>query len=177
MWMRSAIDLKRIARSLTGRDSPRRPDTKGWVKLHAAAPGGPAARGAGTHHQQPVPGPRALKRARQPPVGPSLRWLTIGSAGIDQVFQRRLDDPGVVVKLDRNGLLQNVLSNDLAVAFHRLYAFSLIGKGAFQFDVGGVFVLEATLEPSAHAGQARRIQRETLLARHLDRYRIEVAQP
>src|SRR5215469_13132246 len=121
--------------------------------------------------------PRPLKGARLPPVGPSLGRTTIGISGIDQVFQRRLDHAGVVIKLDRNGLLQDVLSNNLAVAFYRLHAFTLTGQRAFQFNVGSVLVLEAALEPSAHAGQARRIQRQTLLTRHLDRHRIEVAQP
>src|SRR5262249_13349424 len=153
--------------------SPGRKQTvtpEGSSGRRAPAATGPAKRSLSS---RPCP----LEAARPPSAGPSRWRSTIGSAGIDQGFQRRLDDAGVVIELNRDGLLQDVLSDDLAVAFHRLHAFTLIGEGAFQFDVGGVLVLEAALEPSAHTGQARRIQGQTLLTRHLDRHRIEVAQP
>src|SRR5208282_6271347 len=79
--------------------------------------------------------------------------------------------------LNQDGLLQDVQAHHLAVAFDRLHVLALVGQAALQIDVGRIFVLEAALETAAHAGQPRRIERQALLARHLDRDRIEIPQP
>src|SRR5262245_40373046 len=48
---------------------------------------------------------------------------------------------------------------------------------ALEPQVRFVLVAQATLEPPAHAGELRRIEREVLLLGHLDRDRVEFPQP
>src|SRR5262245_58183728 len=115
MWMRSAIEAKRIARSLAGRDSPHSPDKnqRDRTVYGGARPQLQHGALAGKPSSSPCPSPGDA--ARPLPAGPSAGRSRIGIAGIDQVFQRGLDDAGVVIQLDRNRLLQDVLSDDLAV--------------------------------------------------------------
>src|SRR5581483_3835387 len=108
---------------------------------------------------------------------PRGRGLAVGVAGVDEILERRFHHAAFVVELDGDGLLEDVLADYLAVALYRLDALALIGEAALQFNVGCVFVPEAAFQAAAHAGEARGIEGEPLLARHLDRYRIEVAKP
>src|SRR5207245_3986594 len=86
-------------------------------------------------------------------------------------------DATVVLALNQDGLLEDILADHFTVAMDRLDASTGVGQRAFEFDVGGVLVAQATFEAPAHPGQPRRIQRQPLLARHLDRNRLEIAQP
>src|SRR5579885_2093733 len=108
---------------------------------------------------------------------PRRRGLPVPVAGVDEILERRFHHAAFVVELDSDSLLEDVLADYLAVALYRLDALTLIGEAAFEFNVGCVLIPEAAFQAAAHAGEARRIEGEALLARHLDRYRVEVAQP
>ena len=97
-------------------------------------------------------------------------------ARIDEVFERRLDQAAVALELNHDGLLEDILARHFAVALDRFDPLAEIRQRALEFDISSVFVFQAALEPPAHPGEPRGVERQPLIPRHLDRDRVEVAQ-
>src|SRR5437867_5240809 len=100
----------------------------------------------------------------------------VGTAD-DQVVPGRLDLDVVLAATDDHGLPEDVLPNDRPVALDRLDRRPDRGQTLLELDVGLVLVAQAALEPPAHAGELRGVQRQALLLRHLDRHGLELLQP
>src|SRR6185369_4042781 len=96
---------------------------------------------------------------------------------LDEVLERDLHLDPVVRATHRRGLPEHVLAHDLAVALHRRHARADARQPAAKLEVRVVLVPQAAFEPPAHARELRRVQRQSLLLRHLHRYRLKLAQP
>src|SRR6185436_16040477 len=95
----------------------------------------------------------------------------------DQIVQRRLDQRAVVAATDDDGLAEHVVARDDAVALDALDGRVDLRERAAELDVRLVLVAEAALEAPAHPRELRRVERQALLLRHLDRDRLELLQP
>src|SRR4051812_40229850 len=82
---------------------------------------------------------------------------------LDEVLERNLHLGVVVGAPDDRGLLEDVLSHHLAVAFDGAHARADARQLAAHLEVRLVLVPQAALETSAHPGELRRVQREALL--------------
>src|SRR6266478_3094681 len=100
----------------------------------------------------------------------------VGTAD-DQVVPGRLDLDVVLAATDDYGLPKHILPDDRAVALDRLDRRPDRRQRLLELDVGLVLVAEAALEPPAHAGELRGVERQTLLLRHPDRHGLELLQP
>src|SRR5207247_2351481 len=100
----------------------------------------------------------------------------VGTAD-DQVVPGRLDLDVVLAPTDDHGLPQHVLPDDRAVALDRLDRRPDGRQRPLELDVGLVLVAQTALEPPAHAGELRGVERQALLLRHPDRHRLELLQP
>src|SRR5437867_12794942 len=100
----------------------------------------------------------------------------VGTAD-DQVVPGRLDLDVVLAPTDDHGLPQHVLPDDRAVALDRLDRRPDGRQRPLELDVGLVLVAQTALEPPAHAGELRGVERQSLLLRHPDRHRLELLQP
>src|SRR5262245_15375290 len=94
----------------------------------------------------------------------------------DEILERAFHDD-VVLDAHQDSLLQQDLLDHLALALQRLHPAADLRERASERDVGLVLVAEAALQPAAHPRELRRVQREVLCLRHLDRDRVELAQP
>src|SRR5262245_54479088 len=95
----------------------------------------------------------------------------------DEVLERRLGLHPVLVTADHDRLPQDVLADDAAVALDALDARPHRRQLAAHLLVRGVLVAQAALEPPALSRELRRVQGQTLFLHHLDRDRLELAQP
>src|SRR5947199_397174 len=100
----------------------------------------------------------------------------VGTAD-DQVVPGRFDLDVVLAPTDDHGLPQHVLPDDRAVALDRLDRRPDGRQRPLELDVGLVLVAQTALEPPAHAGELRGVERQALLLRHPDRHRLELLQP
>src|SRR4051794_25345922 len=96
---------------------------------------------------------------------------------LDEVLERDLDLGVIVRASDDRGLPQHVLADDLAVTLHRAHPHADPRQLASHLEIRLVLVAQAALQAAAHAGKLRRVERETLLLRHLHGNRLELAQP
>src|SRR5438477_9626491 len=95
----------------------------------------------------------------------------------DQVVPGRLDLDVVLAAADDHGLFEHVLADDRAVALDRLDRRPDRRQRLLELDVRLVLVAQAALEPPAHAGELRGVERQALLLRHPDRHGLELLQP
>src|SRR5881392_439307 len=100
----------------------------------------------------------------------------VGTAD-DQVVPGRLDLDVVLAATDDHGLLEHVLADDRAVALDRLDRRPDRRQRPLELDVRLILVAQAALEPPAHAGELRGVERQALLLRHPDRHGLELLQP
>src|SRR5881396_608124 len=100
----------------------------------------------------------------------------VGTAD-DQVVPGRLDLEVVLAPTDDHGLPEHVLPDDRAVTLDRLDRRPDGRQRPLELDVGLVLVAQTALEPPAHAGELRGVERQALLLRHPDRHRLELLQP
>src|SRR5438067_8188861 len=82
----------------------------------------------------------------------------VGTAD-DQVVPGRLDLDVVLAATDDHGLLEHVLADDRAVALDRLDRRPDRRQRPLELDVRLILVAQAALEPPAHAGELRRVER------------------
>src|SRR5437773_1166037 len=95
----------------------------------------------------------------------------------DQVVPGRLDLDVVLAAADDHGLFGHVVADGRAVALDRLDRRPDRRQRLLELDVRLVLVAQAALEPPAHAGELRGVERQALLLRHPDRHRLELLQP
>src|SRR6266566_3557403 len=100
----------------------------------------------------------------------------VGTAD-DQVVPGRLDLDVVLAPTDDHGLPEHVLADDRAVALDRLDRRPDRRQRLLELDVRLVLVAQTALEPPAHAGELRGVERQALLLRHPDRHGLELLQP
>lgn len=68
------------------------------------------------------------------------------------------------------------MADHLALALRGLHPGADRRSGLLEPLVQGMFVLQATHQPAARAGDAQRVEREVLVLRHPDRHRLEVGE-
>src|SRR5436309_14757887 len=100
----------------------------------------------------------------------------VGTAD-DQVVPGRLDLDVVLAAADDHGLLEHVLPDNRAVALDRRDRRPDRRQGLLELDVRLVLVAQAALEPPAHAGELRGVDRQALPLPHPARHGLELLQP
>lgn len=82
-----------------------------------------------------------------------------------------------VIHAECEGAGQDIEFVDDAVNAGGLDPLAALGKGFAQAAVGLVFIIQATEQAAALAGDLARVECQVLLLGHLDRHRLEIPQP
>src|SRR5216110_83694 len=106
----------------------------------------------------------------------AARGSGVGARG-DEIVAGRLDLDLVLRPAHDDRLSEHVLPHHDPAALDRLDRRPDRRERAPELDVRLILVPETALEPPAHAGELRGIERKALLLRHLDRDGLELLQP
>ena len=81
-----------------------------------------------------------------------------------------------VVQLHLAGAAQHLGRDDFAAPLGRIDDAALLRRDLLQLGIGFILIFQAAHQAAAHARNFRRVERQILILRHIDRNRMEVLQ-